>query len=165
MLYSPKRVFILKNNNYCEISLKEFRQLKNNQLKDSFFVCIHGFLLEVTQEFYRRYYKELHRLKYIAKLDKEKLLSYNAWDTEDSNGEDVLVSADNVHKQVVDTLMKEKLSQSIATLTADEQLLLHRHYTEELSELQLSELYGITQQAINRRLQRIRIKLKKLLES
>lgn len=71
MLYSPKRVFILKNNNYCEISLKEFRQLKNNQLKDSFFVCIHGFLLEVTQEFYRRYYKELHRLKYIAKLAKK----------------------------------------------------------------------------------------------
>lgn len=61
--------------------------------------------------------------------------------------------------------MLDKLGQAILTLSKKEQLLIHRYYYEENSETKLSSTYGITQQAISKRISKIIDKLKKLLEN
>ena len=63
-----------------------------------------------------------------------------------------------------DRLMKDRLRNCILLLSADEQKLICRHYYDEISEVELSHEYGITQQAISKRLKKIRMKLKDMLE-
>lgn len=59
MKYAPKKVFILDNGSYTELSYEEFCSLKENDISyaDKFFIPLHGMLLEVTEETYRDFYK------------------------------------------------------------------------------------------------------------
>lgn len=50
-------------------------------------------------------------------------------------------------------------------LTDEEQLLIYRHYYAGISGTDLAEIYGVSQQAISKRIAKIRAKLKKLLEN
>lgn len=86
--------------------------------------------------------------------------------TDRLNGEDILIDrSEDIAVQVENKIMADKLKQAILTLTEEEQLLLYRHYYTDISETELAPLYGISQQAISKRLSKIRAKLKKLLDS
>ncbi len=50
-------------------------------------------------------------------------------------------------------------------LTYEEQLLIYRHYYADISGTDLAEIYGVSQQAISKRIAKIRAKLKNLLEN
>ena len=50
-------------------------------------------------------------------------------------------------------------------LTDEEQLLIYRHYYAGISGTDLAEIYGVSQQAISKRIAKIRAKLKNLLEN
>ena len=73
-------------------------------------------------------------------------------------------SAD-VAARVENEIMMDKLKQAVLTLKDDEQLLLYRHYYAEISETELASLYGISQQAVSKRIGKIRSKLKKIIEN
>ena len=60
-------------------------------------------------------------------------------------------------------IMSRMLNNTIATLPEEDQLLIYRHYYSGLSERELAELYGVTQQAISWRIGQIRARLKKIL--
>ena len=50
MKYEPKKVFILENGNYKEITYNELQKLERSDKSymDKFFLPLHGMLMEVT---------------------------------------------------------------------------------------------------------------------
>lgn len=97
---------------------------------------------------------------------KNKVLSIEAFDSDDDNGVDFIVDEDeDVEKQVTDKLMIEKLRSVLPQLSEDEQLLIRRHYYDNIPETELAKIYGISQQAISKRMLKIKAKLKNLMEN
>lgn len=169
MKYTPKKVYVKENDNFIEITNEEHesRKATDEQYAKRWFVPLQGCLLEVDEQFYIEYYKEYERNRYLAALDrKNRILSIEAFDTEDENGVDFIVDEDeDVEKQVTDKLMAEKLRSVLLLLSEDEQLLIQRHYYENIPETELAKIYGITQQAISKKMIKIRAKLKNLIEN
>ncbi len=163
MKYAPKKVFILSDGKYMEISYEELCSLK----KDRRFVLLHGMLMEVSEDTYQDFYRDKRRQKYLYEQARENGdISYDMLTTDRLNGEDILIDrSEDIAVQVENKIMADKLKQAILTLTEEEQLLLYRHYYTDISETELAPLYGISQQAISKRLSKIRAKLKKLLDS
>ena len=106
MKYAPKKVYVKENNNFIEITNEEHeaRKAKDEQYAKRWFIPLQGGLLEVDEQFYIEYYKEYERNRYLAALDrKNKLLSIDAFDSEDDNGVDFIVDEDeDVERQVTD---------------------------------------------------------------
>lgn len=169
MKYAPKKVFILENNKYAEITYEELcrREMTEQGYEDKLFLPLHGMLMEVTKDFYDDFYRDKRRQEYItARSIANGDVSYDALDTDEFNGEDTLVDPDeNIAEQVAQKMMIEKLRRVLPLLSEDEQLLIQRHYFDGISETELAAIYGITQQGISKRIGRIREKLKKLLEN
>ena len=150
MKYAPKKVFIKENEIFIEITNEEHESRK-----------------ATDEQFYNEYYKEYERNRYLAALDrKNKVLSIEAFDSDDDNGVDFIVDEDeDVEKQVTDKLMIEKLRSVLPQLSEDEQLLIRRHYYDNIPETELAKIYGISQQAISKRMLKIKAKLKNLMEN
>lgn len=169
MKYAPKKVFILENNEYVEISYEELcrREMTDKSYEDKLFLPLHGMLMEVTKDFYDDFYRDKRRQEYItARSIANGDVSYDALDTDEFNGEDTLVDPDeNIAEQVAQKMMIEKLRRVIPLLSEDERLLIQRHYFDGIPETELAAIYGITQQGISKRIGRIREKLEKLLEN
>ena len=169
MKYTPKKVYVKENDNFIEITNEEHesRKATDEQYAKRWFVPLQGCLLEVDEQFYIEYYKEYERNRYLAALDrKNRILSIEAFDTEDENGVDFIVDEDeDVEKQVTDKLMAEKLRSVLLLLSEDQQLLIQRHYYENIPETELAKIYGVTQQAISKKMIKIRAKLKNLIEN
>lgn len=132
MSYTPKKVFIIENNCYNEITYEELCNCCQNDevYKNKFFIPLHGMLMEVSEEFYYDFYKDKRRQKY---LDEQSLnnndLSYDMLTTDDFNGEDILCSQDmDVDLQLEHKYLLENLRKAILKLTDEEQLLLDRYY-------------------------------------
>ena len=167
MKYTPEKVFIKENDNYIEISYQAFCEGQNNVFKDRFFISLHNMLMEVDEAYYTEFYREQRREKYLRERAIEKGdIYYDSLDTEEFNGEDILVDPDeDVAQQVTDKLMAEHVRYVVSLLPDDERLLIHRHYFENIPETELAKIYGITQQAISKRMLKIRAKLKNLIEN
>lgn len=67
MKYAPKKVFILENGKYKEITYSELQKLEQSDKSyaEKFFLPLYGMLMEVTAETYKAYYKDQRRQKYI----------------------------------------------------------------------------------------------------
>ncbi|MFR1982734.1 MAG: hypothetical protein ACLS4Z_02630 [Christensenellaceae bacterium] len=67
MKYAPKKVFILENGKYKEITYSELQELEQSgkSYAEKFFLPLYGMLMEVTAETYKWYYKDKRRQKYI----------------------------------------------------------------------------------------------------
>lgn len=170
MKYAPKKVFILENGNYKEITYEELCHLiesESSLYADKLFLPLHGMLMEVTENTYKEFYKDKRRQKYLREQSEENGdISYDMLTTDEFNGEDILIDGSkDIAAQVESKIMADKLKQAVLTLPKEEQLLLYRHYYAEIPETELASLYGISQQAISKRLIKIRAKLKKLLEN
>ena len=167
MKYTPEKVFIKENDNYIEISYQAFCEGQNNVFKDRFFISLHNMLMEVDEAYYTEFYREQRREKYLRERAIEKGdIYYDSLDTEEFNGEDILVDPDeDVAQQVTDKLMAEHVRYVVSLLPDDERLLIHRHYFENIPETELAKIYGITQQAISKKMVKIRAKLKNLIEN
>lgn len=124
MKYAPKKVFILDNGSYTELSYEEFCSLQENDVSyaDKFFIPLHGMLMEVTEETYRDFYKSGRRQKYI---DERSVgngdFSYDMLTTDDFNGEDILADeSEPLDEQVIRKIMTDKLKFALPLLTEDE---------------------------------------------
>ncbi len=160
------QVFILKNGEYLEITYDEFCRTQDTIFKDAFFISSNGVLMEVSQEFYKEYYYDKNHSKYLDRLESEHTISFHNLDDDEFCGEDILVDySEDVVEQVTTKLMIEKLRQVLPLLSEEEQLLIHKHYFEDIPETKLAIEYGITQQGMSKRISKIREKLKKLMEN
>lgn len=149
MKYAPKKVFILDNGNYTELSYEEFCSLQENDASyaDKFFIPLHGMLMEVTEETYRDFYKAGRRQKYIDERSVENGdFSYDMLTTADFNGEDILIdTSQEIDEAVIHKIMLDKLHDSLVLLSDDEQKLINALFFRNLSERELSAETGIPQ--------------------
>ena len=60
MKYAPKKVFVLENGTYLELSYAQFRQ-QEDTYQGRRFLSLHGMLMEVSEEAYKAFYKEQRR--------------------------------------------------------------------------------------------------------
>lgn len=170
MKYAPKKVFILENGTYTEVTYGELcdrTKTGDPSYTDKLFLPLHGMLMEVTKGDYVDFYKAENHQKYLNRQSAANGdISYDMLTTDEFNGEDILIDdAEDVATQVERRIMTDGLNRAIINLSEDEQLLIHRYYYADISETTLATLYGISQQAISKRIRKICVKLKKLLES
>ena len=76
--YAPRKVFILENNEYIEISYEElcYREEIDPSYKDKLFIPLHGMIMEVDETAYRDFYKAKDRDEYLTWRTKYKDISY-----------------------------------------------------------------------------------------
>ena len=169
MKYTPKKVYVKENDNFIEITNEEHesRKASDEQYAKRWFVPMQGCLLEVDEQFYIEYYKEYERNRYLAALDrKNRILSIEAFDTEDENGVDFIVDEDeDVEKQVTDKLMAEHIRYIVSLLPSDERELIEALFFKGYSERQWSKISGVPQRTICYRKNVILQKLKKILKN
>lgn len=168
MKKEPKAVYIIENGGYTELTYEEFRRRVQICLlyADKLFLPLYGSLMEVSKEDYEEYYRQRNRQIYIdRRASRNGDVSYNALTTDEFNGEDILIAEQpDVCDTVVESIMTDKLKEAILKLTDEEQLLIYRHYYADIPGTELAEIYGVSQQAISKRIAKIRVKLKNLLE-
>ena len=167
--YAPKKVFILENGKYKEITYSELQKLEQSDKSyaEKFFLPLYGMLMEVTAETYKAYYKDKRRQKYI---DERSLLngdvSYDALDTDETLGAEVFADKKtDVEAAVINKMTVAELRKAFLLLSPDEKKLLIEHFFNEKSQVELSKQYGVNQSSISRKINRIIAKLKKFLEN
>ena len=168
MKKEPKAVYIIENGGYTELTYEEFRRREQicPLYADKLFLPLYGSLMEVSKEDYEEYYRQRNRQIYIdRRASRNGDVSYNALTTDEFNGEDILIAEQpDVCDTVVESIMTDKLKEAILKLTDEEQLLIYRHYYADIPGTELAGIYGVSQQAISKRIAKIRVKLKNLLE-
>ena len=124
MKYAPKKVFILENNEYVEITYEELchREATDEFYEDKLFLPLHGMLMEVTEDVYADFYRAERRQQYItARAIANGDLSYDALNTDEFNGDNILVDPDeNVAEQVAQKMLIEKLHRVLPLLFREE---------------------------------------------
>ena len=166
--YAPRKVFILENGEYIEISYEELCRREENDpsYKDKFFIPLHGMIMEVDETAYRDFYKAKDRDEYLTWRTRHKDISYSQFDDDECSGEDLLVDLNaEFTDAVIWKITVDKLRLIISMLPEDEQELIHALFFRGLSERKWSEECGIPQRTINDRKRRILAKLKKMLEN
>ena len=167
MKYAPKKVFVLENGNYKEITYNELKTLEqaDNEYANKYFLPLHGMLMEVTEEEYKAYYKDNRRQKYIDERSRENGdVSYDALDSSDMLGESVLVDIEtNVEEQVTNKIIFEQLHNAFLLLSEEEQNVITAIFKNNLTERELAKKKGVYHNAIHKQKNRILEKLKKFL--
>lgn len=166
--YAPRKVFILENGEYVEITYEELcrREEIDCTYKDKLFIPLHGMIMEVTKEQYDDFYRDHERQRYLRRRDiRAGLLSIDSFDTETDRGTDYLcICAEDVAEVVAHTMLLDKLRTVIHMLTDEEKELIDKHFYQEIPQTKLAEEYGVNQSNISRRISKILAKIKKLLE-
>lgn len=169
MMHIPKKVYILENGGYIELSYGEFcRRLETDQsYAEKKFLPLHGMLMEVSKADYEDFYRQKRRQKYIKERSRNNGdVSYDRLVAEGFSGSAFLSDgSEDIADQVVRRILLEKLYKALPLLAEDEWELIYRHYYIGISEKELATAYGISQQAVSKRIVKIRDKLKKLMEN
>lgn len=168
MKYVPNKVFILENGSYAEISYEELcRRTENDKsYEDKLFLPLHGMLMEVAEDGYQTFYKNVRRQKYLKERSTANGdFSYDMLTTDYFNGQDILVDEEQDVEEIVEkNLMLNKLSYCLSLLSAEEKELIQMIFFEELTEREIAKKQGISQVAVHKKKQRILNKLKGYLE-
>ena len=168
MKYAPKKVFILENGKYKEITYSELQELEQSDKSyaEKFFLPLYGMLMEVTAETYKAYYKDERRQKYI---DERSLLngdvSYDALDTDETLGAEVFADTKtDVEAAVINKMTVAELRKAFLLLSPDERELITAIYIQNLTEREYAKQKGVYHNAVHKRKLRILEKLKKFLD-
>jgi RNA polymerase sigma factor (sigma-70 family) len=166
--YAPRKVFILANGEYIELTNEEFERRKASDptYADKLFLPVQGYLMETDRTHYTEFYRDKERQRYLKKLDEiHGLLSIDAFDNEDDNGTDYIqIESDDVADTVAHAMLVEKLRSVIYMLTEEEKELINMHFYLSIPQTEIAKIYGINQSSISRRINKILIKLKNLME-
>lgn len=169
MKYAPKKVFILSDGNYKEITYSELcrRRDSDTTYQNRKFIPLHGMLMEVTPEQYAEFYRAKNRQRYLDRRSANNGdISVDMLTTDEFNGTDIRIdSAEPVDDQVIHKIMSDKLACCLSLLSEDEQELIHKLFYEKMSEREYAAEKGIYHNAVHKKKVRILEKLKNLLES
>ena len=124
MKYPPRKVFVLEDGMYVELSYAQFSQKKECYASRRF-IPLHGMLMEVSESDYKAFYKDKRRQKYLDERSaKNGDFSYDMLTTDEFNGEDILVDmASDTAGDVEKEIMLDNLRLEVKRLSEDEQKL------------------------------------------
>lgn len=164
MKYAPKKVFVLEDETYLELSYAQFHQ-QADAYQGRRFLPLHGMLMEVPEDAYKAFYREQRRQKYLSERSNDNGdFSYDMLTTDEFNGEDILVDALlDTSGQAEKNILLDKLKKVLCELPDNERQLIDALFTQGLSEREWSAQTGIPQKTINDRKNRLLTKLRKLL--
>ena len=131
------------------------------------YIKIRGELVAVTDEVYYTYYHLGRQRRTQAEKDgRRRIASYDALDTDDGLGVDLLVDLDSpgVEDAAIAKVMAEKLHRCLDLLSDGERSLLTKIYFKEMSERQVAQSLGIPSMTVHNRKVRILRKLRKMME-
>lgn len=161
MDHTPKKVFILKDEEYIEITFQELYEMRknDNSFRERKFLFEDGFLMEARPQEYMAIKSEKRRQRYQKELASKNDVSL------DNLPEETLATLSidpeqDVSKVVEKKIMKEVLTKALMQLSKTDQLLIYQHHFAEIPTTELAKVYGVSQQAISRRLGRIYSRLK-----
>lgn len=163
-----KQCFIIENGTYREISYASLYigTERNPEYADRYFLPLHGCLMEVPFEEYKKEYQNRRRCKYIqeeARLKGE--VSYHALESEDKNGEEIIRDLyTDVENEAIMHIMCGMLRKALKELTETERELIEALYYHGLTERQYARAHGVLHNAVHKRKTRILSKLKKIIE-
>ncbi len=130
------------------------------------YIKIRGKLVAVTEEIYYTYYHMGRQRRTQAEKDgRRQVASYDALDTEDSLGIDLLVDRDSpsVEELAIANVMAEKLRRCLALLPEGERALLDKIYFSGQSEYAVAQTLGIPRMTVHNRKVKALCKLKKMM--
>ena len=164
--YTPKKVFVLENGTYLELSCTEFRR-REYTYHGRRFIPLHGMLMEVPEDAYKAFYKRKRREKYLKDRSKDNGdFSYDMLTMDDFNGEDILVdTVADTQGQAERNLLLDKLRNALEQLSADDRELIQALYINQQTEREYAAQIGVYHNAIHYRKERLLAKLKKLLRN
>lgn len=166
--YAPKKVFIIKDGGYQELTYEAYCALceSDSSYKDKRFIPLHGMLMEVTEDDFKEFYRNQRRQKYLEERSiNNQDISIDMLPTQEFRDRDVLFDSDqDVAEKVLNNIFLDKLREVLPLLDAEDQKLLWLRHGQELSEQKLGEIYGVSQQAISKRLRKLYDKIKKMIE-
>lgn len=116
------------------------------------YIKIHGKLVAVTDEIYYTYYHMgRQRRTQEEKAGRRRIASYDALDTDDSLGIDLLVdhNTPSVEEIAIANVMAEKLHRCLALLPEGDRRLLEKIYFDGMSERQTAQSLGIPQRTLH----------------
>jgi len=133
---------------------------------DRYFLPLHGYLMEVRHEDYLDHYRNERRQRYIREASSRLgIVSYNALDSEDLLGEDILRDIfTNVEDSVITDILLDKLREALLDLEPEEHLIIRLIYFEGQTERQCAEVLELNSKTLHSRKKRILEKLKKIIE-
>lgn len=166
---NPKKVFIIADGGYREITLveHEFRKETDAGYREKKFIGLHSMIMEVSEKEYIEFYRNKRRQKYLDEQRRDNGdVSYDALNSDEFNGEEILIAElPDVCDTLVHQQLLDKLRKTVDALPEDEKALIVAHFYDEVPQTELAERYGVSQQAISKKIAKIRAKLKKLLEN
>ena len=165
MSYAPKKVFILENGKYVEISYEEHSKRKTNdpEYGEKYFILVDDILMEVSYENYKSYHQYNEHEKYVTKRDKKKGVMVvpdipGLWQVK------VDINSLNEDEQKAVQRLIRKIFQVLSYLGRKDREIIRAIYVERLTEKQLAERQGVRQQTIHMKKQRILKELKSIKE-
>ena len=163
MSYAPKKVFILENGKYVEITNEEHQHRKNQdrEYREKYFIPVHGCLMKVTYEEYKDFYQNQEHQKYLKKRDEIYGLMLFGELTE------LIIAAQKEDgQQKIETQecqeRVQKLKELIQLLDKKDQSVINAIFFERLTERQVASRMGIAQPVLHRKKVCILKKLKSL---
>lgn len=133
--------------------------------KKKYYIYFDHVPFEVSEAEYRKYYREKEHSRYLRKEEQKiTIVSYNEIDT-DLSGDDIIADeAVNVEETAIQKIMLEKLRKTLKTLNEDELFLIQQLVYLEQSEREVAKHMRISHTAVHKRWNKLKEKLKKLLE-
>lgn len=167
MKYAPKKVFIIKDGGYQELTYEAYCALceSDSSYKDKRLLPLHGMLMEVTEDDYKAFYKARRRQKYLVEQSQDnKDISIDMLATEEFKDREILLDAgQDVADQVVNRILLDKLRAVLPLLDKDDQELIYLHFFLNIPQTKIGRMFGLEQSSISRRINKILQKIKNLM--
>ena len=113
MKYAPKKVFIIKDGGYQELTYEAYCALceSDSSYKDKRFLPLHGMLMEVTEDDFKEFYRNQRRQKYLEERSiNNQDISIDMLPTQEFRDRDVLFDSDqDVAEKVLNNIFLDKL--------------------------------------------------------
>lgn len=133
-----------------------------------YYIRVPEALVEVSEDVYLAYFRA--RRRWYAQSERDTyngLVSYDAMDTEDILGEEMLPdqSSSGVEDAAIASILSGKLHRCLAQLDEPDRKLIHALYFEGLSERQFAKELGLHYMTVHSRKVSALSKLKKMMEN
>ena len=135
-------------------------------MKDKKFIYISNTRFEVSEDFYKEYYREKKHSRYLRREEQKVTIVSCENLGVDLSAEDIIMDVDvNVEETVINKIMLERLNEIIRTLNEEELYLLDKLIYNEESRREVGKRLSISHTAVSKWLGKLIEKLRYLMDN